>query len=226
MGNQILSEKAYYLLRNMIMNLQIPPKEPLSELRLSVKLGMSRTPVREAIRRLNHEGIIAAYKNRGYVINIPNIKEIKDLYELRILLEGGAARLAAAKIDSDRLGQFEREISSFRGKEWVLKQQRKKEGRHNVRLDETGRYDFVDLGRKFHFFIIETTGNEKLIELMKGIYAQLDLTRVLTYTKRSKEAISEHLRIISALKKRDSEKSERFMVEHLNKAFHELTKIL
>jgi DNA-binding GntR family transcriptional regulator len=104
----LFSEKAYFLIREMILNSDILPKDTLTELKLAAILGMSRTPIREALIKLETEGIITSYGKKGYFINLPTMKEIKDMYEIRMLLEGGAARLAAKKIDFEKLEYFKK----------------------------------------------------------------------------------------------------------------------
>jgi DNA-binding GntR family transcriptional regulator len=89
------SNKAYSLLKENILSLKFSPEEPLSESKLSALLGMSRTPVREALKRLKTEGFINSFDKKGHFINIPTINQVKNIYEIRAILEGGASKLAA-----------------------------------------------------------------------------------------------------------------------------------
>ena len=114
--------------------------QPLSEQALASLLGMSRTPVREALKRLENEGILVSYGKRGTFINIPTLKEIKDIYEVRIVLEPQAARWAAKNINRDELAKFKRLFEEFQ--------------------KGTGKGDFVKLGESFHFLIIDSTENQ------------------------------------------------------------------
>jgi DNA-binding GntR family transcriptional regulator len=167
---------------------------------------MSRTPVREALKRLENEGILISYGKRGTFINIPTLKEIKDIYEVRMLLEPGAARLASKKVNLDELNRFKKLFKDFR------------EGK--------GRGDFVKLGEAFHFFIIDSTENKVLREILNNIYAKLEISRVFSYGVRRKEAVEEHLEILGALQDGDEERSQRCMENHLKNAFKALTSIL
>jgi DNA-binding GntR family transcriptional regulator len=82
------------------------------------------------------------------------------------------------------------------------------------------------MGRDFHLYIIENTGNEKLKELIRSIYDQLEISRILfSYEKRREEAIDEHLEIIRALKERNGEKSQAAMEEHIRNSFNMITNI-
>jgi len=189
--------------------MKILPREPLSESRLASMIGMSRTPVREALKRLENESIVVSSDKRGYFLNLPTLKEIKDLYEVRAVLEAGAVKLAAPKIDLRKLEHFEKRMLSY------------KKGDANEK-----EFDFVNLGKEFHLFVIESTQNKKLEELIKGIYAQLEISRVYAYDRRREDAVDEHLKIVYALKEGNQEKSQLYMEEHLKKSFETLMKIL
>ena len=73
------SEKAYFQIKKLILERNISPAEPLSELKLAEMIGVGRTPAREALKRLKNEGLIISSGKKGYFLNIPNAQEIKDL---------------------------------------------------------------------------------------------------------------------------------------------------
>jgi DNA-binding GntR family transcriptional regulator len=89
-----------------------------------------------------------------------------------------------------------------------------------------GRGDFVELGRRFHFFIIEGSGNKVLIEILRTLYTKLDMIRIFSYGFRRKEAPDEHLEIIKALQNGDEARSYVCMQNHLENAFNTLTDLL
>ena len=200
------SEKAYFDIKNYVLSLKSSPNEPLSEVKLATRLGMSRTPVREALKRLENEGMLISYGKRGTFINIPTKEEIKDIYQVRLFLETEAAKLATSKLNKDRLKEFETQIREF--------------------AEGNGKGDFVELGRSFHFFIIEGSGNNVLIEILRMLYTKLDMIRLFSYGFRRKEAIEEHLEIIKALQHGDEELSYLCMQKHLKNAFSTLTSVL
>ncbi len=204
--NKAKSEKAYTEIRNHILELKTPPKEPLSEVKLASRLGMSRTPVREALKRLESEGVIVSYSKRGSFINIPTLKEMRDVFEVRIFLEAAAAKLAAKQIDLERLKEFDTSFKAFR------------QGK--------GKGDFVKLGREFHFFIIESTGNDVLREILNNIYTKLEIIRLFSYSFRRSEASEEHMELVRALQERDEELSSVSMQNHLRNAFRTIINIL
>ncbi len=208
---QLFSDQAYSLLKEMILEMKISPHDCLSESKLASLIGMSRTPVREALNRLKNEAIVISSDNKGYFLKVPTIKEMKDLYELRAVLEVGAIRLAAPKLDLDVLADFEKKFLSF-------KSEAGKAGEKD--------FEFVKLGREFHFFIVDSTGNNEIKELIKGIYERLAISRLYSYDHRRNDAVDEHLKIVEALKERSLEKCHTCMEEHLKNAFEMLIKIL
>jgi DNA-binding GntR family transcriptional regulator len=212
------SNKAYSLLKENILSLKFSPEEPLSESKLSALLGMSRTPVREALKRLKTEGFINSFDKKGHFINIPTINQVKNIYEIRAILEGGAAKLAASKIDLNMLREFEKKFTLWRNK---LRDKTTNENNKKEKLSD------LKLGRQFHFFIISSAGNEKLEQLIMNIYDQLEISRPFSYTHRHKEEVAEeHLKILNALKERDEEKCRTYMEEHIKNAFNTLVRIL
>jgi DNA-binding GntR family transcriptional regulator len=208
------SEKAYFQIKKMILERNISPAEPLSELKLADMIGIGRTPAREALKRLKNEGLIISSGKKGYFLNIPNAQEIKDLYEVRAILEIAAVKLAIQRLDPD-------EIEVFKNRLLTLK----------AELDnaDESKGDYVQVGKDLHYFIIERTGNRRLEEMVKKLYEQIEISRLYSfhaYGKRRKESINEHIKIANALQERDMEKSQASLEEHLKSAFEMLMKIL
>jgi DNA-binding GntR family transcriptional regulator len=226
-----LSDRAYASLKNMLLRLERFQRVPLSEVKLAATFKMSRTPIREALKKLMAEGLITSYGNKGYVLNVPTVKEIKDIYEVRMMLEGGAVKSAAENIDLDRLEYFEKQFISMKnglnfksGEENAAARAADREVANPDRTN--GEDDLAKLGEEFHLFLIESSNNEKLAELLTNINSRLKISRMFSYQRRRKEAVEEHLEIISALKGGDGEKSRACMEEHLRSAFRMLTKIM
>jgi DNA-binding GntR family transcriptional regulator len=195
----------------MILEMKISPNECISESKLASMIGMSRTPIREALTRLKNEAILISSDKKGYFLNIPTIKEIKDLYEVRTIMECGAIRLAAPKIDLHKLEYFEKQFLCYKNE--------------SSGTDDKD-FNFVKLGRAFHFFIIESAENKLVREFINGIYERLEISRLYSYDKRRDDAVDEHLEIVGSLKERNPEKCQKYMEEHLKKAFNMLIKIL
>jgi DNA-binding GntR family transcriptional regulator len=210
-GPVLWSERAYLLIKKMILERTISPKEPLSESRLASILGISRTPVREALKKLKSEGIIISSDKMGYFLNVPTANEIKDLYEVRAILELAAVKLAIQRLDPDEIEEFEKKLLTFKAQ---------------LDAGDEGRSDLVKLGKELHFFIIERAGNKKLEELVKALYEQIEMSRVFSYYKQRKVSVDEHIQIATALKERNLEKSQASLEVHFKNAFEMLMKIL
>lgn len=209
-GPVLWSERSYLLIKKMILERKISSKEPLSESKLASILGISRTPVREALKKLKNEGIIISSDKQGYFLNVPTANEIKDLYEVRAILEMAAVKLAIQRVDPDEIEEFEKSLLKFK-----------------AQLDsgEEGS-DIVKLGKELHFFIIEKAGNKKLEKMVKALYEKIEMGRVYSHYKQRKVSVDEHIKIANALKERDLEKSQASMEEHFKNAFEMLMKIL
>jgi len=208
------SEKAYAQIKKMILERTLSSKEPISESKLASLLGIGRTPAREALKRLKNEGFIISSGKKGYFLNIPTAQEIKDLYEVRAILEIAAVKLAIQRLDPD-------EIEAFRNRLLNLKAELDN-------ADET-KGDYAKAGKELHYFIIERTGNRKLEDLVKRIYEQIEVSRLYSfysYGKRRKESINEHIEIANALQERDMQKCQASLEEHLRSAFEMLMRIL
>lgn len=203
----LLSERAYTFLREMILDTRISPKQLLSESVLANMVGMSRTPVREALKKLQNEKILISSDKKGYFLNVPTIKEIRDVYEVRTILEGGAVKLAGPRMDPQKLEDFQERFLTYK---------------NGLGPNDKKDYDFVKLGAEFHFFIIDSTGNEKLKELLSEIYDHLEISRLYSYDRRGKVAIDEHIEIAGALRRGDFEKAQALMENHVRKAFEEV----
>lgn len=213
-GPVLRSEKAYFQIKKMILERSLSSKEPLSESKLAAMLGIGRTPAREALKRLKNEGFIISSGKKGYFLNIPTAQEIKDLYEVRAILEIAAVKLAIQRLDPD-------EIEAFKNRLITLKSE----------LDnaDESKGDYAKAGKELHYFIIERTGNRKLEEIVKKLYEQIEISRLYSfhsYGKRRRESINEHIQIANALQARDMEKSQSNLEEHLKSAFQMLMKIL
>jgi DNA-binding GntR family transcriptional regulator len=227
----LFSDDAYISIKKMILDLKIVPKEILSESKLAVALGMSRTPVREALKRLSTEGLIISYGSKGYFLNVPTMKEIRDIYEVRIVLEGAITKSAAKNIDQGKLDYFEKQFISIKSK-----LNHKLENSKNSDIGNLYKERLISkIDNEFHSFLIESCDNEKMKEFMHNIANQLEISRVFFFFSyqgrrnvdptRGKDIVDEHLRIIGALKKGDGEASKAFMEEHIRTAFGTLLQI-
>jgi DNA-binding GntR family transcriptional regulator len=161
--NKSLLEQAYYSLRQFIIDGEMKPGEKLIESKLAEKIGISRTPIREALRRLELEGLVTYIPLQGAQVTRFDKKSIIDLYRCRATLEGLAASEAALNINKEQLSVIEESI--------MLAEQFHKKGD----LQKT-----VEKNSLFHEIILLATNNNTLIQLMGQIKIQILRFRTIT----------------------------------------------
>ena len=197
------SDYAYLMIRSSILNQKYSMGSQLKEVTISKELGITRTPIREAIIRLEREGMVETFHNRGAFVVRLSKREIKELYEIREALETKAISLGYRKASRD-------EITHIR--DGLLK--REKLVRGNLPQDYFGKV--LD----FHFEIIKLSNNEKMISIWKSLDSQLSLVRSSSTMigKRYIEALKEHKEILSSLAKGNCRKTEQLMKAHIAKS--------
>lgn len=191
-------DRVHAELRGMAMTFRFLPGERLNEAVLAKELGVSRTPLREALNRLTAEGFLTFSVNNGFFRKPLDVKEIFDLYEFRMHLELAAVRLAVERATEEQLAEIEAfSIESAR--------------------DEPGRTidDLVALDEQFHEMLMRLTGNVQMLNSLRNINARIQFVRWLDMTERRAETQSQHAHIVAALRKRDLSESERLISEHI-----------
>jgi DNA-binding GntR family transcriptional regulator len=201
-----LSDHVFNQLRTAIVKGEIPPGAKINEPQLSKQYGISRGPLREAIRRLEGCKLVEITANVGAKVISLSTPQIIEIYEVREQLEGLACRLAASRIDASGctnlrqlLEAHEREIQSENG---LL-------------------YYQTEGDLDFHYMIVQLSGNSRLFGLLCGeLYHLLRLYRCQTSTQpsRPEQAFNEHHQIVNALEKRDGELAEFLMKRHISHA--------
>jgi len=207
MRGEALAEQAYIALRNAILNHQLPPGTRLSVPDMARRLGISRSPAREAIARIAYEGLAQVEPNRGAVVSDLRPEDLVEIYSLREVLEGLACRLASQRIDEagierlrDILDQHERAIAA----------------------DDLERHYELDLA--FHAAIREIGRHDRLTESLDRLQGQI---RVAMYTTHRSpggmpQALAEHKVILEALVAGDPERAERAGRAHVSRLLHDL----
>lgn len=194
------SDVASELIREAILAGRLAPGARLKEQELAQALGISRTPVREALLLLQAEGLIESSPNRGAMVRAYSSEELTDMYELRALLEGHAARLAASRITKDDVSALADSCKRFR----------------KQRLVEDTR-GLTTENLFFHFTIVRTSGSPKLVELVQSIIqVPLVASSFGWYSKHETRRSEDfHKRIVTALRAGDEGRAERLMKEHI-----------
>jgi len=183
----------------MIVSLELPPGAVLHEAKLMEQLGVGRTPIREAVRMLVQAKLVDVYPRRGVFVTSVNIRDLASLSEVREVLEGYAARLAAERATEDD----QRELAT------LIDECRRKSG-----LDRRG---LIDLDQRIHRHVYRCTHNGFLETTLDEYYVLalriwfLALDRV----ERLDEAVREHRELLEAIRDRDGERAENAMRRHV-----------
>lgn len=197
---ELLNQKVYRILKLRIVKGDIEPGSKLLEKNISEKLGVSRTPVREAIQKLAAEGFIKMIPNQGMVVSKISIKGMRELLQIRSVLEGLAARLVAQVIKEEEIKELE-------------KYQKQMEFFTN----ENNPLAFSEMDDRFHKLILNISGNSRLIQIRENLSYQNKRYRIksLSVPGRLKYALKEHQEIVEALKRKDSKQADRLSQKHI-----------
>lgn len=193
-----LSEYAYREVRDAIREGRFPPSRRLRENDISEMLGISRTPVREAMKRLEAERLVVYRAPRGFVVNSLEPEEVIELYAMREILEGTAARFAATYTSALELKEIER----------LLELQR------NVCENPA---KMAQLNEEFHRAIYQAARNRYLISALNSLGDAMKLLVTTTYATpgRGRAGFKEHQKIFEAIAKRDADMADRRAREHI-----------
>jgi len=195
-----LREIVLEALREAIVSGVLEPGERLMEIQLAEELGVSRTPIREAIRKLELEGFVVMIPRKGAYVAGVSYKDVKDVFEIRAALEGLAAGLAAEKITDEEIEQMER----------VLHYEKEPEN-----LEE-----MIQADTDFHALLYKASRNEKLIGILANLREQIQRFRAtsLAVPGRVKYAIAEHREILEAIARHDVKEAQALATAHIETA--------
>lgn len=198
-----LREIVFETLRDAIITGKLGPGERLMEIQLAEEMGVSRTPVREAIRKLELEGFVVMVPRKGAYVAGVSIKDIADVFEVRAALEALAASLAAERITDEELDQLERSLVSI-----------------NEVSDGKNINKVVESDIDFHDLLYQASRNQKLINIITNLKEQLQRYRAtsLAVTGRTKDAVDEHRAIVEALAERNGELAAELARRHIENA--------
>lgn len=193
------SERVFEYIRSKILDGHYRPGQRLSEVELSQMMGVSRSPIREALLRLGNEGLVKSVTHKGTTVATFDEREIRELFELREAIEGMAARLAALQASDEQLADIDQLLvatsqilseSSSPGYPWDI---------------------------DYHHRISQIAGNRKLEAKWSEVSSQIRLARSLSgaSSPRALTAYSEHVEIALALTNRDEAAAEMLMRQHI-----------
>jgi DNA-binding GntR family transcriptional regulator len=195
-----VTDWVYEELKNAIVELRLPPGEPLREASLADRLGVSKTPIREALTRLEREGLVGTTSFKGAVVTGYSREDLIEIYELRELLENLAVRAAAESMDQPGRAQLSR-IS--------------RESRKLAKSGDVAK--LTALLSEFDVLVFDQIHNSRIRALIENL--QSHLTRIGQLTTvipgRIQASVDEHEKIIGAIAAHDPDEAERHMGEHI-----------
>lgn len=188
---------AYEYLYDNIINYKILPGTPIVEQEISNILGISRTPVREALKHLEAKGLIKHIPKRGTFVNEISMQDIEEIFAIREALESYALKTSIHTIPNEEIEVVEKQLNSLG--------------------DKSSFEDFYESDRKLHDLIVKYGYNKRLDNILINLNAQIEKLRHISATipKRLESSKQEHIEIIEALKARNLEKTSELLTEHI-----------
>lgn len=198
------AQVAYDGIKKLISDQEIEPGELLSENQLAEYFNMSRTPVREAIRRLQAEGLVEIRKGIGTFLKPLTAKDIKDIYEVRTAMELMACETSIYQITDEEIRQVRENLEELKN--------RKQRG------EKIGHMEFSQIDGQFHDLIIQRSNNKYIELLMEQIYFNVERYRRLSFhvSLDLEESTRQHLDLLQYLEQRDLKGLQAGLSSHLN----------
>lgn len=208
---ETLQEQAYKYIKSQIVNLGFKPGEYLTDQEISEDLSSSRTPVREAFRMLEREGLLVYKPRRGWKVYSLSLKDIHDIFEIKSVLEGLVAHKAAKCTDKI----LRKELKE------TLKKMRKA-------ADEKDTNSWIYLDQDLHHLIFMMADNDRALRFIESLNDQWNRLRVgfSARTGRIERSIIEHEKIVNAILEEDADRAEKEMINHLRLVHDELVSLL
>jgi DNA-binding GntR family transcriptional regulator len=199
----LLSDRAYERIRHDIISCTLAPGAEISEAQLCAHYKLGKAPVRMALNRLAHDGLVRAIPRRGYRVAPVTLKNVHDVFELRLMLEPAAARMAAGKMDAERLRTLDEACRA---------------GYEPGDARSTSR--FLEANKAFHVEIARAAGNTRLADAVEKLLDEM--TRLLHLglglRNHSQEMTREHRALVKALARGDGATAERICRERIEAA--------
>jgi len=198
-----LRSKIYHRLKNAILDGVYKPGESLIEMKLAKELGVSRTPIREAIRQLELEGLVSSIPNKGVIVEGVTPQDVEDIYQIRKKIEGLAARWAAEKITDEQLRELKEilDLMEF--------------------YTEKGNVEKLsELDTRFHDIIFKASNSRPLEFVLSNFHHFIQRARLVSVkaSGRAIHTLEEHRRIYEAMAAHDPDAAEDAVVDHVGNA--------
>ncbi|MGD8226879.1 MAG: GntR family transcriptional regulator [Desulfobacteraceae bacterium] len=196
-----LKEKAYDILKELILTGRLEQGKLHNEKRLAEVLGVSRTPVREALLELSREGMVSFVPSKGVKVLKITPKQVQEVFELRRIIEGYIIKSISKQLTPADLKKIEKILN--------------KQDRSASKEEELS---FIEMDKEFHLFMASKMGNQQIETILQNLRDQIHLMgiRAIKDQSRSQQVLKEHQSIFSALKKKDAKRAHEELMKHLN----------
>lgn len=194
-----LSEKAYHLIKEKIVRLELKPLSVIDEQALQEDLNLGRTPIREALHRLATEGLVIIAPRRGMFVADISITDLQKVFQVRMVLEGFCARLAAQKATEEQIAQMDIVFEKLE------------------RVPDYNAEALMSIDTRLHELLYQAADNEFLTDSLSRLHAlSLRLWHlVLNQLNDLRLSVEEHGKVIEALKLRDEDQAEALVQRHI-----------
>ena len=198
-----LREIVLEALKDAIVNGKLKPGERLMEQQVAEELGVSRTPVREAIRKLEIEGFIIIIPRKGAYVSDISLKDIAQVFEVRAAMEALAAGLAAQRIADDQMEKLERKLVEVKNA-----------------VDNSDLDNIIQFDTDFHEIIYDASRNDRLVQILNNLREQIQRYRTASLASpgRLKDTLREHQELVDAISTRNVALAQKVAKEHIENA--------
>jgi len=204
---ELLNQKVYKILKRAIVRGDLAPNAKLALNEIAKSLGISKTPIREAINKLASEGFVKIIPNKGIIVKEINIDDFQESLQIRAFLDGLIAKLATENITDKEIDEMMAIVNEMA---------------QCVKLDD--RLTYNDLDIKFHDFLLTIAANKKLKEIYNNliIHGYRFRLRTLKIPDRMGKSLKEHRSIALNVKKRNSDKANKVSQKHIESILHSI----
>ncbi len=203
-----LKDIAYDAIKDAILSVKLRPGTSLVETQLAEELGISKTPVRAALEELEREGFVTRVLFKGTCVTEVTIKDLTEVFQLRAVLEGLAARLATALFSPHELDQIEYNLTAA-----------------EAALAEGDLIRCSELGKGLHDAIIDKVNSQRIALIIRNLDDHVQRFRALSdqISGRLNKSVKEHRRVLDALRQQDQDAAEQAMRNHLHSVLQDLS---
>lgn len=206
---QNISEELVKYIKQQIISGELNPGDRIVETKLARELGVSQTPVREAIRHLHGEGIITIVPNKGPMVRTLDMKDVFEIYSVRSMLEGLAIRLATQNASDEQIAEVESFYEQMK-----------------LKLHDDSIPSLLPDSSHIHRIIIDMSSHSRLINMYQSISFQISLVNRLLGAKSTKQKeVDQHLELIEVLRNREPDIAEQTMRKHIFRSYRDFIQL-